>query len=228
MDYVYVCKDGENEELRYSIRSVVANSNVSSLWVVGGKPDWYTGNYIPVNKPGTKMDKVVNNLKAIIDSTEISEEFVLMNDDFFILDKIDSVPDLHGGSLMEKINLYLDIVPRSSYTRHLHKTYNWIKRRGVKEPLDYELHVPMKMTKTNLKKVIDYPVLWRSAYGNLFDVGGIEIEDVKVYKRGPLLYKSFDYKSKLSTFLSSNDDAFDMLYEEILKDRFTSKTQFEK
>lgn len=228
MDYVYVCKDGDNEELRYSIRSIVANSEVSNIWVVGGKPDWYTGKYIPVNVAGSKTTKVVENLKAITESPDISEEFILMNDDFFILDKVDSILPMHNGSLMDKINLYLDIVPRSSYTRSLHKTHSWLKRRGIDNPIDYELHVPMPMTKTNLAKIIKYPVLHRSAYGNLFNVGGSQMEDVKVYLRGPLVHKSFDYKSKLGTFLSSNDDAFDLLHEDVLKDRFTSPTQFEK
>ena len=49
MDFVYICKEGVNEELKYSIRSVVESFPESNIWVVGGKPDWYTGNYIQVN-----------------------------------------------------------------------------------------------------------------------------------------------------------------------------------
>ena len=46
MDIVYNCRPGkQNEELRYSIRSVMENLPHDNLWVVGGKPEWYTGNY---------------------------------------------------------------------------------------------------------------------------------------------------------------------------------------
>ena len=48
MHFVYICKDGENEELRYSIRSVLKNTKDAVIWVVGGKPNWYIGNYIKV------------------------------------------------------------------------------------------------------------------------------------------------------------------------------------
>jgi len=48
MDFVYICKDGVNEELKYSIRSVVESFPETNIWVVGGKPDWYTGRDISI------------------------------------------------------------------------------------------------------------------------------------------------------------------------------------
>jgi hypothetical protein len=72
MDFVYICKDGINEELRYSIRSVVESFPDSNIWVVGGKPDWYVGNYIKVDQKLTKYKNALYNLKAITESEEIS------------------------------------------------------------------------------------------------------------------------------------------------------------
>ena len=54
MDFVYICKDGVNEELKYSIRSVVESFPEAIVWVVGGKPDWYIGNYIKVEQKESK------------------------------------------------------------------------------------------------------------------------------------------------------------------------------
>ena len=84
MDLVYICRSGDNEELRYSIRSMVANVPHDNLWVVGGKPSWYIGKHIPVKQSDDKYDNARNNLKAIVESSEISDRFILVNDDFYV------------------------------------------------------------------------------------------------------------------------------------------------
>ena len=156
MDCVYICGPGENEELRYSIRSVVKNFPHSNIWVVGDKPDWYIGNFIPVKLTGVKYNNARNNLYAITEHPDISESFYLMNDDFFIINKIDNFTTWHGGLLYDKADLYDALVPRSLYTKMLNNTYNKLIRLGITDPLDYELHVPMLMEKSKLAKVLKY------------------------------------------------------------------------
>lgn len=99
MNFVYVCRDGENEELRYSIRSVLSSFPEAKIWVVGGKPSWYIGNYIEVKQSQSKYGNVLNNLKSICNSELIEESFVFMNDDFFIVNKIDTIDIFHGGKI---------------------------------------------------------------------------------------------------------------------------------
>jgi len=89
MNFVYICRGGENEELRYSLRSVVNSFPDSAVWVVGGIPKWYSGNKISIEQNAGKWANAVNNLNAITESPDIPEEFVLMNDDFFITNKRD-------------------------------------------------------------------------------------------------------------------------------------------
>jgi hypothetical protein len=230
MDFVYICKEGSNEELRYSIRSVVESFPDSTIWVVGGRPDWYTGNYIYVNQPFTKYKNALQNLKAICKSTEISDTFILMNDDFYIIKNIDSIVNYHGGSLLEKINLYQKINSNTNYTRKLAATYKKIKSLGFENILDYELHVPMIMEKEKLVEVLKYEeqFLWRSVYGNMFNVGGKEMQDVKVYTKGPLVLKSYNLNKDEHIYLSSADTSFDLLFNNILKDKFLNKTRYEK
>jgi hypothetical protein len=230
MDFVYICKDGSNEELRYSIRSVVESFPDSNIWVVGGKPTWYTGNYIEVTQNLSKYRNAIENLKALCNSEEISNKFVLMNDDFYIVKNIDSIKDYHGGPLLEKINLYQKLNSNSNYTRKLAATYKKIKSLGIENPLDYELHVPMVMEKEKLKQTLqnNYQFLWRSIYGNVFNVGGEQMEDVKVYVKGPLVLKSYNLKKDDHIYLSSADTSFDILFNNILKKQFTQKTKYEK
>jgi hypothetical protein len=230
MDFVYICKEGPNEELRYSIRSVNESFPESTIWVVGGRPDWYTGNYINVKQPFTKYKNALQNLNAICESKEISDTFILMNDDFYIVKKINSIINYHGGSLLEKINLYQKINSNTNYTRKLAATYKKIRSLGFDNPLDYELHVPMIMEKEKLKEVLKYKeqFLWRSVYGNMFNVGGEEMQDVKVYTKGPLVLKSYNLNKDDHIYLSSADTSFNLIFDNILKKQFNTKTKYEK
>ena len=230
MDFVYICKDGINEELKYSIRSVTSSFPNSNIWVVGGKPDWYIGNYIEVEQKDSKYKNAVKNLEIICSSQEISESFILMNDDFYIVKKIDKIEDFHGGFLLDKINLYQKLNGNSQYTRKLSRTYNKLKALGFENPLDYELHIPMIMEKEKLKTIIELldQFLWRSIYGNKFNIGGTQMEDVKVYTTGPLVLKSYNLNIDSHTYLSSADSSFNNIFNKILKDKFNKKTKFEK
>ena len=230
MDFVYICKDGANEELKYSIRSVVESFPNSNIWVVGGKPDWYIGNFIEVKQKESKYKNAVENLKTISVSEQISESFILMNDDFYIVKKIDKIENFHGGYLLDKINLYQKLNGNSQYTRKLSGTYKKLKALGFENPLDYELHIPMIMEKEKLKIILDLidQFLWRSIYGNKFEVGGTEMQDVKVYTTGPLVLKSYNLNIDNHTYLSSADSSFNNIFNKILKDKFNQKTKFEK
>lgn len=229
MQFVYVCKDGPNEELRYSIRSVIKHIDNPEIVLVGGKPDWYTGNFIKVPQIKGKYKNVLNNLDAVCNSNIVSNSFILMNDDFFILNKLNSILPLNGGLLSDKIELYKVLDPSSSYTKNLIKLYNGLKKQ-YKDPLDYELHVPMPLEKDNVAICLskNNQMIFRSVYGNMFDLGGESIADVKFYSKGPLVPKSYNIEELSSPYLSSAPSSFEIVYEKILKDMFISKTIHER
>ena len=228
MDFVYICKPGDNEELRYSIRSVLYSFPDANIWVVGGKPKWYSGNYIPIEQNHHKYANAINNLQAICDSNEISEEFVLMNDDFFIIKKIDKLDQFYNGLLSTKIEKYTAITGSSMYIKKLIMTKTRLVDLGIKNPLDYELHIPMTMEKRKLKDIIlKYPsCLWRSMYGNIYNVGGSEMEDVKIYINKKHLARSNEI-TEHSTFLSTEDQAFSLALDKVLSKMFTDPTTHE-
>jgi len=230
MDYVYICKDGENEELRYSIRSVVKNMPEGRVWVVGGKPSWYVGNHIPVPQNGPKYENALDNLMAVCRSREISKDFVLMNDDFFVIKKLDEIPVFSGGFFVEKIALYNMLAPRSSYTKKIAKTMGRLQRLGIAMPVDFDIHVPMTLNKVKLLSILKaYPDnLWRSMYGNIFKVRGTHITDVKYYAKDAMAAKSYNYKSNIYPYVSSDDESFNVLYRDLLKKMFNTASKYEK
>lgn len=229
MDFVYICRSGKNEELRYSIRSVLNSFPDSNIWVVGGRPDWYCGNYIEVSQDKNTYTNAMNNLKAICNSIEIDENFIIMNDDFFIVNKISDIKYFYGGTLLEKISLYKQLTGSSSYIDRLVTTFNKLERYNIEQPLDYELHVPFPVNKTNLHKILNKndKLLYRSFYGNMFNVGGLKIKDVKIYDRTGLTKKSFDYKNIDTDFLSTTDTSFNNI-EPMLKEKFPNQSHCEK
>ena len=227
MNFVYICRPGENEELRYSIRSVISSFPDAKIWVVGGKPSWYKGDYIQVRQNTTKYNNARSNLEAICDSEDIAENFILMNDDFFIVKPISDIAYLNGGLLSEKIEYYNELTPNTSYVRSLQETHRRLLKRGIVNPLDYELHVPMPMHKVGLKASMAGGSLWRSVYGNMFGVGGETIKDVKVYNGGPLMEKSYDYSKLEQPYLSTDDLSFKKVLEDTLLSMFPEPSKCE-
>ena len=229
MDFVYICRDGENEELRYSIRSVLLSFPEAKVWVVGGKPKWYSGNHVFLEQDNNKYVNAVNNLKAVCNTPDISNNFILMNDDFFIIKKIETVEQFYNGLLSEKIDKFIKITGSSMYIKKLITTNNKLNKLGFTKPLDYELHVPMPMHKAGLLYILnEYPeCLWRSMYGNLFNVGGSQMEDVKVYKNKRHAARSAQI-TKNSIYLSTEDTGLTIIVDNIFKELLTNPSPYEQ
>jgi hypothetical protein len=229
MDFVYICRDGENEELRYSIRSVLLSFPEAKIWVVGGKPKWYSGNHVFLEQDNNKYVNAVNNLKAVCNTPDISDNFILMNDDFFIIKKIETIEQFYNGLLSEKIDKFIKITGSSMYIKKLITTNNKLNKLGFTKPLDYELHVPMPMHKAGLLYILnEYPeCLWRSMYGNLFNVGGSQMEDVKVYKNKRHAARSAQI-TKNSIYLSTEDTGLTIMVDNIFKELLTNPSPYEQ
>lgn len=223
MDYVYTCRSGKNEELRYSLRTIEKNMPEGNVWVVGYRPDWYIGNFIKVEDIGNKFDNIINCIKIISKNSDISENFVFMNDDFFALNTIPSIKNFNGGLLIDKIERYKELRMSSKYIRLLELTYKQLKNFGIKNPIDYEIHVPMTMNKILLANSMAHAFFPRSAYGNIAKIGGEKINDVKIYGKEKI--KNNDIFKK--DFISTEDNSFIYLKTALLEKTFTTPSRFE-
>lgn len=229
MNFVYLCRTGDNEELRYSIRSVVKNTENPNIWVVGGKPSWYQGNYIKTDQRSDKYKNVIGSLKAIVRNNDIPEDFILMNDDFYIIKPIDRIQTYHGGMFDTKIDLFAKNAKNSYYTSILKNTSKRLKDAGIENPLDYALHVPMELNKEKLSTVIKPMVSIRTMYGNLFSVGGTQIDDVKFHRMATRGWAKNPNLDDLDIeYLSTSDNSFAEVYESVLKDMFSEPSAYEK
>ena len=104
-----------------------------------------------------------------------------------------------------------------------------LKNAGIEDPLDYAIHVPIELNKEKLSTVINPNVSIRTIYGNLFNVGGIEIDDVKFHRVATRKWaKNPDLDTINFEYLSTGDDSFLEVYNCILKDMFKDPSPLEK
>lgn len=203
MDIVYICRPGDNVELLYSLRSLRNLADTEQVWIFGDCPNWVnrdTVNVVNVERAGTKFDIGLRNMQAACDQPHVSEHFILMNDDFYITEPVDTIPALHRGPVRGVIDEYKAMGIESSYTRSMADTLATLEDVGYKDVLSYELHTPMLMTKAGLNQAIRIRTIdrWnvRTAYGAMTNLGGTKHRDVKVYRRtdpiprGPFLSTS--------------------------------------
>jgi hypothetical protein len=228
MDVVYISRSGPNEELRYSIRSVEKNMPHRRIWVIGQAPEWYRGHFIEVQNLNAKYLNARANLDKLVKSENISEDFVLMNDDFFVMRPVEKISYFYEGTLLERAERNELLTTTGAYTQLLYNTYDKLKKAGIENPLNYEMHIPMIMNKKRLKEVLKHKAcLWRSLYGNLYNVGGNEREDVKVYSVNSSNPKSYDWKGKNFAYLSTQDSSFPNIHRNLLAKKFKSPSSIE-
>lgn len=226
--FIYTCRFGENEELRYSLRSVDKFYPDAEVWVVGGKPEWYTGNYIEVKQSINELLAVKNNLAKVISNEDIPDEIIIMNDDFFFVGHMEKIPPYISGNLKDRIYFNRSNGFNSIYIKRLTDSYRHCKRFR-NPPLDFDIHVPMTVSKQKLSLILDDDVMWRSNYGNRFinPKETIIIEDVKVYPQGRYEFKTYDYLSFKYPFFSTQDDSFEMVKENLLNNMFPNPSKYE-
>ena len=183
---------------------------------------------MPVEDIGKKFDNIYNALITLCGNEKISNDFILMNDDFFITDRIDSIPVMHGGLLKDKIREYNQVVRNSLYVRILRATYDRLVALGVKDPIDYDIHVPMQMNREIVKEVAKRNLFPRSMYGNLASIGGEIIKDVKTYGQNSVMnVRSNDHKNLKIPFISTEDKSFGIVYDEVLGVMFAEPSPYE-
>jgi hypothetical protein len=83
----------------------------------------------------------------------------------------------------------------------------------------------MQFNKTKLAKTIDLPFKIRSAYGNIHQVGGEEIEDVKIYSHPRFIVDSSSLDNG-TPYVSTEDGAFDQIKDH-LQELFPDPSPYE-
>lgn len=179
-----------SQELEYCLKSIKNNLPHRKIHVVTVYEKSKYSELAHINQ--------ILKLKWAIDKLNVSEQFYLMNDDFFIMKPVAEIPYYHKGLLIDHYNATNWL----TYKRAIKRTIEYCGEAA----LSYEMHIPMRMDTAKLRDLIEklMPLvingrcpLIRSAYGNFYKVGGEYTEDVKHSK----------YYQGL-TYLSTNEISF--------------------
>lgn len=219
LDIVYFVKESvSNEELRYSLRSVEKNLPHRKVWIYGGcpkgiKPDFY----VHIKQVGNlKYDRVQNMFREVCLNDKISKNFILMNDDFFIMQKTEQIEPAYRCTLKEHADIIRGKFGANAYSFNLLKAMEALEKYGFSQ-LSYELHTPMIINRCKMLEVLGaFPGIHaiRSLYGNYHEIGGKRMNDVKIYESS----QKFDEGSQ---FLSTEDVMFQKgLVGEFIRNRF--------
>lgn len=179
MDVLYYIGTGSmhnNEELRYSLRALEKHcQDVDNVWVVGNKPPFLNNNvkYVWVEDGEHWYHNSIKKIVAAIEAG-ISDNFLLMNDDFFMLEDFSAkdYPAYHRGNIKEEYDTEWHTV--------LSNTKKLLEKDGVSFR-HYGVHCPMVINGKNfisLDKYFGEKIDFRCVYGNYF-CKGRKVSDCK-------------------------------------------------
>ncbi len=225
--YLYRRYGDDEDHLKFSIRSANKNLPHRNLVIVGDLPKFINEEkitYLPGPFEGGRSPNIKAKLKKVIKDERISQDFYLMNDDFYILKPYNIFPYYHCRKLMW---WWQDTERKNFITR------GWLDRiEGLIDEFPngywYELHCPILYNKKrirelarafSMKKVLSL----RTRYCNYFNVASQHTKDYKAYT----LEEFIKYKD--APWLSSSDDVEkSQSFKSFMGQMFPRKSKYEK
>jgi len=206
LDLVYIVGNAkENEELRWSLRSIAENLPHKEVWIFGGRQPWLWQVYLgePEQVGTDKWSRASSSFHNIAKCQKLSDNFILMNDDFFVMKPVSELKPMYNGTLEDLFKRRNRPNPKAgSFEYRIKNAIDFCRERNLPTN-NYELHVPMIMNKEKLARLLAVKpdgAATRSAYGNFYRIGGVESQDVK----------RFGFKAGIEkmTLVSTEPDAF--------------------
>ena len=230
-DVVYILRNeiAKNaNELTYSVRSLVENWTFRRLWFVGGNPKTIVpdGSIYHQQEGATRYERVRSSMERIAECDDISEQYFLFNDDFFILTKFEEWTPLFKGTIEDHADsLKAKYNGTSSYEKEIRFAGELLAKYGYPTK-NYSLHVPYLVDKkkaTETFKKFPSSAMFKNLYGNMHNIGGVEVDrDVKIHH----LHENIKPGAKL---VSTNETSFRFGYVgQEIRERFPNPCRYER
>ena len=224
MDIVIPYLQTSSDELRYALRSIEQNVEHDRVFIIGDRPGWIKNvEYIPYHQAYRRYHNVRNIMQLACDNPDISDDFIFTNDDIFIM-KPTKHFNYHRGTIEEVAEYF-----SGRYKTNLLRTKELLEKLGYKDTLCYELHIPTILNKQKKEKASlirkkhipeNQNIQLRTLYGNLYNLGGRKIKDVKVYDN--------QQKIPRGHFISTSELTFQGKVGDHIKAHFPNKSRFER
>lgn len=231
MDIVIPLKEWWNyEELRYTLRGIHNIEQFNwEVYIIWWKPNWISWiKYIEFKQEWNKYKNVGDKIDFIINS-DISEDFIYMNDDMYILKPVKL--EYYKTATLKDYREYLKgLKTHWQFETIIENTYNLFPDWDC-----FDTHTPIIYNKTKLRKLREkYDRLYstRTLYCNEYGIkwkflntknytGNNNIKDCKIYHRKQI------WISDKQIFLSSDNKAMCEEFKQLL-DKYLTKSKYEK
>jgi len=234
MDIVYILGPGDRTWLRWSLRSL-QNLPHDRVFVVGERPPFLSSSvhYLPVPRHPVKWRSAVANLRRACAEGDVSADFILMNDDFFITRPVPEIPTYHRGKITEVL---ADVRQRvkyfSKYQQGMEESRRVLgKHFGIADPVSYSLHTPFVYNKYRLLETLDVSdqlrrrtveaTDTRTMYGNMWKIGGRKVRDVKLSRFFPSVTSDLPFRS-------SDPWTWERPHTQFIRDMFPDPSPYER
>lgn len=223
-DIVYFVKESKtNEELRYSLRSL-KNFPHRKVWFYGGcpeglKPDYHV--YVEQDQVN-KWLNINKSIKEAVHEPDITDNFWLFNDDFFIMKPVKKPCNYYDGELYKRIVTLEDKFKKfTKYSLQLRKICDDLISMGC-GVRNFCIHVPMLVNKEKAIELfnIEDAHMFRSLYGNYHNIEAKQLSDYKISNQ--------HLKWKDSTYLSTTEDSFAGEVGKQIRELFPDKCEYEE
>lgn len=232
-DLLYVLGTGslwQNNEIRFSLRSVEKYLPHARIFVIGHRPKWIKNViHIPAEDPHPhKLRNVIAKIKKACMDPRLGERFAVMNDDFFMLKPIEDIKTYHRGTIIGTMRRHP--TRRGYYYEALAATRRFLLDQDLGgEPLDYGVHAPMIFEKKRARALASLTdvaegLLFRTVYANLRGMGGYFRNDVKITDLKDLKTRKFKSVDMIS---SSDGVALNRRFREWLMKKFPDPCRYE-
>ena len=225
-DIVYILKDAEGtDELRYSLRSIEQNFPHRFVWFVAGCPKGYKPDRFlkHVQIGATKWERIRFSMLEVIKQPELSDEFYLFNDDFYVMKPFEGeFINYVDRTLADRVNDFRLENNMNRYAYTLLAAHTELTSQGYSD-MNFDVHMPMLFEKAKVEEAItkcSSPQM-RSIYGNVTGCEYIQHRDVKVH--------STDDVPTDADFLSTSNKYF--IYGQIgayLRQTFDKRSKYER
>jgi hypothetical protein len=230
-DIVYLLKDGPNEELRFSLRSVEKNFPHRIVCFAGGRPIGLEPDIqIDVQQDqGSKWNNTRKNLLEAVRNDRLTPDIWLFNDDFFIMGAYQGSGLEFDGELKKHI---LEIEGRhngnhTTYTLRLRQLCKTLAKAGIHTPRNYAIHRPMLINREKAQRILETyseEPMFRALYGNLTATEDNPGKPAKNCKVTPWLRPAYE----LSDIISTEDQCFERdAVGRYIRERFTEPSRWE-
>lgn len=225
-DIVYILKPRiKPDELRYSLRSIEKNFPHGLVWFVGSRPLGFQPDRMieHIQTGPTKWDRIKSSMLRVVQEEELSDEFFLFNDDFFVMKPFrGEFKNFADRSLADRIDDFEKENNINAYCRTLMQARSELAA-AEKPTANFEVHLPMIFEKKKVAEAItrySSPQM-RSLYGNDQEIEFIDRRDVKVY--------TLDSVPEDPDFVSTSNKTFEYgIIGKYIRDQFRASCRYEE